>query len=198
MNLFHKFLRIFGVEVHFLGETRLENAEAKSTPPPVAPLTAVPPPTSLPNVALPTTATSQPGGTIAIPAQTAPFVTEDILQKLPLLTPRDIDRLDFGCVKVSDQGLVQMYNKWESEFAGVPQETALGRNFFRELAPCTNNRLIFGRFKDGVTQGELNTLVSYAFTYKMRPTLVRVHLYRDPATKTNWVLVQKHEARPGK
>jgi photoactive yellow protein len=127
-----------------------------------------------------------------------PFVSSEIMVSLPSLTANQLDELDFGCVKVNDKGLVEMYNLWESEFAGVPQETAMGRNFFRELAPCTNNRLIFGRFKEGVEQDNLNTIVSYAFTYKMRPTLVKVHLYRDPATKTNWVLVQKHDARPAK
>jgi photoactive yellow protein len=121
------------------------------------------------------------------------WLTPDFLARLPKMSRRDIDALDFGCVQVSDSGVVQIYNRWESEFANVPQEAAIGRNFFRELAPCTNNRLIFGRFKDGVTAEELDVIVSYAFTYKMRPTLVDVHLYRDPDTRTNWVLVRRTE-----
>ena len=107
---------------------------------------------------------------------------------------RDLDALDYGCVKVSDDGIVQFYNRWESEFAGVPKEAAVGKNFFRELAPCTNNRLIYGRFKKGVAADELDVVVSYAFTYKMRPTLVDVHLFRETATKTNWLLVRKTDA----
>lgn len=133
-----------------------------------------------------------------VPAKSHAFVPQSILEQLPQMTKSKLDALDFGCVKVTNDGLVQMYNKWESTFAGVDQKSAIGRNFFRELAPCTNNRLIFGRFKEGVAQGELNSIITYAFTYKMRPTLVRVHLYRDPATETNWVLVQKHETVPGK
>ena len=121
------------------------------------------------------------------------FVPNELLDRLPLMKATEIDKLDFGCVKVSDSGVVQIYNKWESDFAGVPQNKAVGINFFRELAPCTNNRLIFGRFKDGVAAESLDAIVSYAFTYKMRPTLVDVHLFRHQQTKTNWVLVRKSE-----
>ncbi|MDX1931353.1 MAG: hypothetical protein SFU56_01985 [Capsulimonadales bacterium] len=132
------------------------------------------------------------------PPKTNTFVPPGFLNQLPKMTRTKIDSLDFGCVRVSDNGIVEIYNKWEADFAGVDQKAAIGRNFFRELAPCTNNRLIFGRFKEGVKQDELNTIITYAFTYKMRPTLVRVHLYRDPDTRTNWVLVQKHESAQGK
>lgn len=121
------------------------------------------------------------------------FVPNELLDRLPLMKTGEIDKLDFGCVKVSDTGVVQIYNKWESDFAGVPQNKAIGINFFRELAPCTNNRLIFGRFKDGVAAESLDAVVSYAFTYKMRPTLVDVHLFRHQDTRTNWVLVRKSE-----
>ena len=121
------------------------------------------------------------------------FATPDTLARLPKLARRDLDALPFGCVRVGDDGRVLSYNKWESELAGVPQEDAIGRNFFRELAPCTNNRLVFGRFKDGIKDGELDVIVTYSFTYKMRPTLVDVHLYRDTETQSNWVLVRKSE-----
>ena len=121
------------------------------------------------------------------------FVPNELLDRLPTMNRREIDKLDFGCVQVSDAGIVKIYNKWESDFAGVPQDKALGINFFRELAPCTNNRLIFGRFKDGVAADSLDVIVSYAFTYKMKPTLVDVHLFRHHTSQTNWVLVRKSE-----
>ncbi len=107
------------------------------------------------------------------------------------MSKSEVDALPFGCVRVDDGGTIQLYNKYESELANVNPSDAMGRNFFRELAPCTNNRLVFGRFKDGVAAGALDAEVTYAFTYKMRPTLVQIHLYRDPGTKTNWVMVKR-------
>ncbi len=119
------------------------------------------------------------------------FVTPEQLRDLPHMSKSETDALPFGCVRVDDSGTVQLYNKYESELANVPPSDAIGKNFFRELAPCTNNRLVFGRFKDGVSAGNLNAEVTYAFTYKMRPTLVNIHLYRDAGTKTNWVMVKR-------
>ncbi|GAB4462292.1 MAG: PAS domain-containing protein [Armatimonadaceae bacterium] len=123
------------------------------------------------------------------------FVKPEILRDLPYMSRAQLDALDFGAVRVDDSGNIQQYNKHQAELANVDQEAAIGRNFFRELAPCTNNRLVFGRFKDGVAANKLDAVVTYAFTYKMRPTLVNIHLYRDPVSKTNWVMVRRAGAR---
>lgn len=119
------------------------------------------------------------------------FAKPETLRDIAHLSRGELDALDFGCVRVDDGGTVQVYNKYESELANVLPANAIGKNFFRELAPCTNNRLVFGRFKDGIAAGNLNAEVTYAFTYKMRPTLVHIHMYRDPGTKTNWIMVKR-------
>jgi len=119
------------------------------------------------------------------------FVPDSVLLKLATLNRTDADSLDFGIVKVDDAGVIQLYNKYESELAGIPPNDAVGKNFFTQLAPCTNNRLFYGRFKDGVSANSLNVALPYTFTYKMRPTNVQIHMYRDGATKTNWVFVKK-------
>ena len=65
----------------------------------------------------------------------------------------------------------------------------MGRHFFTDVAPCTNNRLIYRPFQEGILNGVLNMEVSYTFTYVMRPTNVRLHLFRHQETQTNWLLV---------
>lgn len=72
---------------------------------------------------------------------------------------------------------------------------AQGKNFFTEVAPCTNNRLFFGRFKQGVAKGVLDVEFDYTFTYKMRPTNVTIRLYRDGALRKNWVFVTRKQVR---
>ncbi|MBL7992181.1 MAG: PAS domain-containing protein [Candidatus Kapabacteria bacterium] len=119
------------------------------------------------------------------------FVPDSVLQKLAALHRTEADTLDFGVVKVDDAGVIQLFNKYESELAGIAPNDAIGKNYFTQLAPCTNNRLFFGRFKDGVAANSLNVALPYTFTYKMRPTNVQIHLYRDGATKTNWIFVKK-------
>jgi hypothetical protein len=31
----------------------------------------------------------------------------------------------------------------------------------------------------------------YTFTFKLKPTNVRIHMYRCPSTRTNWCFVQR-------
>ncbi len=122
------------------------------------------------------------------------FVSDNILKTLPNMSRAGADAAPFGIVKVDDQGVITLYNKWESEMADVPVPSAEGRNFFTQVAPCTNNRLFFGKFKDGVSQGTLDTEFNYTFSYKMKPTNVQIRLYRHAASKTNWVFVAQRAA----
>jgi photoactive yellow protein len=117
------------------------------------------------------------------------FVPESLLSQLPGLSRAAADAQSFGVVQVGDDGAVRLYNKWESTLAGVPVSSAEGRNFFTQVAPCTNNRLVFGKFKDGVQRGQLDAEFNYTFTYKMKPTNVAIRLYRHAPSATNWVFV---------
>jgi len=122
------------------------------------------------------------------------FVPNTVLENLPNMSRADADAAAIGIVQVDDQGAIKLYNKWESEMADVPVPSAEGRNFFTQVAPCTNNRLFFGKFKDGVAQGALDTEFNYTFSYKMRPTNVQIRLYRHAASRTNWVFVAQRAA----
>lgn len=120
------------------------------------------------------------------------FISHDELRRLPSMSRAELDALEFGAVQVDDAGVIKMYNRYEAELANIAVADAEGKNFFTQVAPCTNNNLFFGSFKKGVQDGSLNVLFPYTFTYRMRPTNVKVHIYRDDATRTNWVLVKKN------
>jgi photoactive yellow protein len=122
---------------------------------------------------------------------TGTFVPQELFNILGNLSRNDADACDFGVVKVDDNGIIQLYNRYESELAGVPPSSAEGKNFFTQIAPCTNNGLFFGTFKKGVASGQLNVTFPYTFTYKMRPTNVKIHMFRDQSSSTNWVFVAK-------
>lgn len=115
------------------------------------------------------------------------YVPDDLLQNLSTLTREQANTYDFGIIKVDDVGGVDLYNKTQSNFAGIPIEESEGHNFFTEVAPCANNGLFYGLFKKGVAAGQLDIDFPYTFTFKMRPTRVHIHLYRDPESQTNWV-----------
>ncbi|MEQ8410964.1 MAG: hypothetical protein RIC51_08120 [Erythrobacter sp.] len=119
------------------------------------------------------------------------FVTAEIDSSLANLSRESADAADFGIVKVDDEGKIELYNHYEAELAGVTPAAAEGRNFFTEIAPCTNNKLFYGRFKSGVEADDLDAEFNYTFTYKLRPTNVAIHMKRDKESKSNWVFVKK-------
>ena len=120
----------------------------------------------------------------------ARLAADEIARVLPDLPRAKIDQLPVGVIQLSDTGRVLLYNATETRFSGLKREDAEGKHFFGELAPCCNNRLVYGRFKRGVEEDNLDVFIDYTFTYRMRPTNVRLHLYRDVETRSNWMTVE--------
>lgn len=120
------------------------------------------------------------------------FVDEDQLEKLSDMTREEIDSADFGIIQVDDNGIIKQYNKYEANLAGLEISSVEGKNFFTQIAPCTNNRLFYGSFREGVAKQSLKLMFFYTFTYKMAPTNVKVFLYRNNKNNTNWILVKKN------
>lgn len=118
------------------------------------------------------------------------FEDDGIGERLRYASEEELNEAPFGIIKLDDDGVVEFYNQYESELSGISRSEAVGRHFFTQLAPCSNNRLFQGRFEDGVRKGHVDERFTYTFTYKMRPTLVDVRLYRDDAGQ-NWVLIHK-------
>ncbi len=120
------------------------------------------------------------------------FVPEKLINNLEKLTAAQADQIPFGVVKLNDQGSIELYNKYNYDvFAGFNGMSVIGKNYFTEIAPCANNFIFSGRFKRGVTNNELDIEFDYCFTYKLMPTDVRVRLYRDSSTGSNWIFVKK-------
>lgn len=127
----------------------------------------------------------------AAPATPGSFVPPELFSSLASLTRNDIDPLDFGVIKLDDNGKVLLVNRYQSDLGGVPVPNFEGKIYFTQIAPCTNNGLFFGSFRKGVAANNLNLAFPYTFTFKMKPTNVRVHMYRDPVSRTNWVFCQR-------
>lgn len=119
------------------------------------------------------------------------FEDEDLGEKLQHASEEQLNEASFGVIQVDDEGRVEFFNEYESDLSGMDPEEVQGQNFFTQVAPCTNNRLFRGRFKKGVGRGDLNETFTYTYTYKMRPTLVDVHLYRDESG-TNWITTKTY------
>ncbi|MEA5446885.1 photoactive yellow protein [Gammaproteobacteria bacterium AB-CW1] len=119
------------------------------------------------------------------------FGSDDIENTLSRMNENELDDLAFGAIQLDKNGNILHYNSTEGEITGRNPEEVKGKNFFRDVAPCTDRPEFAGKFREGVAKGELNTLFEYVFDYKMQPTKVKVHMKKAISGDTYWVFVKR-------
>ena len=110
------------------------------------------------------------------------------LAKLESMSAQMLDELAFGVVRMCPDGEVVDYNLCESKMAGLSKERVLARNFFSEIAPCTNNYMIAERF---LNEPELDATLDYIFTLRMKPTAVKLRLLRSAIADHIYLLAKR-------
>lgn len=119
------------------------------------------------------------------------FGKTDIENVLAKLNPAQINQLAFGAVEVDATGKILKYNATEGAITGRDPKAVIGRNFFRDVAPCTNRPAFKGIFDAGVQSGNLNTIFEYVFDNRMAATKVKVHMKRALSGQTYWIFVKR-------
>lgn len=120
------------------------------------------------------------------------FDSDDLGNQLAKMNDSQIENLAFGAINLDAQGKILKYNKAEGEITGRNPQDVIGKNFFREVAPCTNSAEFYGKFKKGVDSGNLSTMFEYTFDYKMKPTKVKVHMKKALGDEdTFWIFVKR-------
>jgi photoactive yellow protein len=110
------------------------------------------------------------------------------LEALEAADAAALDLLEFGVVRMDQAGVVVDYNAFESQIAGLSSAKVIGRHFFTAVAPCTNNFMVAERFE---TEAELDDVIDYVFTLRMRPTKVRLRLLKAPTHSHMYLLVER-------
>ena len=123
--------------------------------------------------------------------QLVEFGKDDIHNVVAKLSAKDIDDLAFGAIQLDAAGRILKYNAMEGAITGRDPKDAIGKNFFTELAPCTNTPAFKGAFDKGVKAGDLNTMFEYTFDYNMKPTKVKVHMKKALIGDSFWVFVKR-------
>ena len=119
------------------------------------------------------------------------FGSDDIENSLAKMGEKDLDKLAFGAIQLDKVGKILNYNKAEGEITGRKPADVIGKNFFTDVAPCTNSKEFYGRFKRGVDSGKLETMFEYTFDYQMKPTKVKVHMKKAVVGDSYWVFVKR-------
>ena len=122
----------------------------------------------------------------AVP-QPVSFDAPDLLTSLRDMDDAALDACSFGVIAMDAAGTVVQYNAFEERRAGMSRERVVGRHFFSEVAPCTNNYLVATRYEDEPT---LDAVIPYVFTLRMRPTPVELRMLRAPHESRMYLLVR--------
>ncbi len=185
-------------------ELRTENAElrrALGSPAP-APEPAAPPAAPVPLPPVHDLATSPPpapfvppplpSAGLAGPAQGIDFGA------VAQLTPDKLDGLPYGLITLDARGRVIHYNDTESRLVGLPKDRVIGRNFFREIAPCTRIREFEGRFTELAADPIGVRVQSFDFIFKFARGEQHVSVVMTPGrVRGQFHLALLRRARPG-
>jgi photoactive yellow protein len=110
------------------------------------------------------------------------------LTDLAAMDAPDLDDLPFGVIGLDRDGIAEVYNATEARMAGLKPSSVLGAAFFEEVAQCMNNFLVAQRFED---EAELDDIVPFVLTLRMRPTPVRLRLIASKTYDRRFVLIER-------
>jgi len=112
---------------------------------------------------------------------------DSIIAELGLMGAEELDALPFGAIQLDAEGTILAYNKTEERISGRRREDVIGKNFFRDVAPCTRVQRFFGAFQAGVDRRELNEVFDFTFRFPAGARDVRIRMIHS--SQTVWIFV---------
>jgi photoactive yellow protein len=112
-------------------------------------------------------------------------------EDLVLAGGRELDNFSFGVIGFGSDYIVSRYNAVESIGSGLRAAHVIGKHVFDEVAICMNNFMIAQRFLD---ESELDEIVPYVLTLRMKPTPVRLRLMKSSRAETQFLLIERKAA----
>lgn len=118
------------------------------------------------------------------------FDMQSLGQTLDKLTESELDTLNFGVIGFDKEGLVKVYNAYESKVAGLSLESVIDSDLFNSVAPCMNNFMVAQKFEDALEESsQLDHVMDYVLTLKMKPTRVKLRLLSNPQLAYSYVVI---------
>jgi len=118
------------------------------------------------------------------------FDMHNIGHTLEKLSNDQLNSLEFGVIGFDDQGMVKVYNAYESKVAGLSLENVVDADLFNSVAPCMNNFMVAQKFEDAIdASSELDETMDYVLTLKMKPTRVKLRLLSGPQLTYSYVII---------
>lgn len=98
-----------------------------------------------------------------------------------------LDALPFGVIGINEDDEVVRFNVYEQRSAGLSLAAVEGQDLFVEVAPCFNNFMVAERLEE---ETELDEIIPYVLTLKMKPKKVSLRLLKRADKPTRYIAVQ--------
>lgn len=109
-------------------------------------------------------------------------------QDIGTMSSAEFDAMPFGMIKLDREGVVKSYNSWEAQLARRKASEVIGKNFFTDVAPCTNVAEFRGQLDALCAAGGKSHIFDYDFAFPWGRRRVRVRFVIE-STDERWVLV---------
>lgn len=100
----------------------------------------------------------------------------------------ELDTLPFGIIRIDRAGHILQYNAFESQLSGRGEDV-IGKNFFTEVAPCTDVADFHGRLLSISADSDVNMQFPFTFPFDP-PRHVFIHIISGPEN-TYWIFVSE-------
>ncbi len=105
------------------------------------------------------------------------------------------DELPFGAIVIDPSGTIVSYNEYETRLSQLARERVVGRNFFRDVAPCTAVREFEGRLRTFLrTDDTVSEKFDYLFLFAHGEVAVEITFLR--LRKKGQILIAVERAGP--
>lgn len=82
--------------------------------------------------------------------------------------------MPYGIIELDPTGNVLIYNKAEEAISGKNSAAVIGKNFFREVAPCTSVKNFEGRYVEFLSSHSVTESFKFTFRFPERTTKVSI------------------------
>jgi photoactive yellow protein len=104
-----------------------------------------------------------------------------LLERIEAMGRDEIDALPVGIITLDLDGTILRYNQTEAGYSRRHAPAQIGRNFFRDVAPCTQEPAFRGRFEELAAPGGQGTVeFEYHFRFPWALERVLISFMRAP------------------
>lgn len=108
-----------------------------------------------------------------------------------------LDDMPFGAIVVEYDGTIVAYNQYEARLARKDRDLVIGKNFFRDVAPCTAVQAFEGRMRIFLTTKEIvSEGFDYFFPFAHGSVDVTITFLKLAATKQLLIAVERTDSVP--